>query len=192
MSWQDHLLQLEDARAHCLFRERRALSRRLARRQCCHRNRCTRSERVVIIAAVHMRSRRNRLCQSLTVRKRRLIDLRMAAPPSLVRVETPPPLHARAVPPLVPKPASDQQHFAPLREKARIAVRIVDGNAQSQCSATAYGEYGAATNATRGRRKLKRSQEHADAAPASIALSSSAATTQSVYCYAVSSRVAQV
>ena len=66
-----------------------------------------------------------------------LIDLRVAAPPSLVRVDTPPSLHARAVPLLVLEPASDQQHLAPLRKKASVAVRIVDGNAQSQCSATA-------------------------------------------------------
>ena len=52
MSRQDHLLQLDDARAHCLIRERRALSRRLARLQCCHRN-YTISERVVMLAAVH-------------------------------------------------------------------------------------------------------------------------------------------
>ena len=71
MSRQDHLLQLEDARAHCLICERQTLSRRLARRQCCHRNRCTKSERVVMLAAVHMRPRRNRLCPSLTVYKRR-------------------------------------------------------------------------------------------------------------------------
>ena len=121
-----------------------------------------------------------------------LIDLRVAAPPSLVRVETPPPLHARAVPPLVLEPASDQQHLAPLSKKARVAVRIVDGNAQTQCSATAYGGYGAAASATRDRRKLAQNQEHADAAPASIALSSSPATTQRVYCYAVASRAAQV
>ena len=71
-------------------------------------------------------------------------------------------------------------------------MRIVDGNAQFHCSATAYGGYGAAASATRERRKSARSQEQADAAPASIALSSRAATTQRVYCYAVSSRAAQV
>ena len=58
-----------------------------------------------------------------------IIDLRVAAPPSLVRVDTKPPLHARAVPPIVLELASDQQHLAPLRKKARVAVRIVDGNA---------------------------------------------------------------
>ena len=121
-----------------------------------------------------------------------LIDVRVAARPSLVRVETPPPLHARAVPPLVLEPASDQQHLAPLRKKARVAVRIVDGNAQSQCIATAYGGYGAAASVTFKRRKSSLSQEKADAAPASIAFSSSAATAQRVYCYAVASRAAQV
>ena len=121
-----------------------------------------------------------------------LIYLRVAAPPSLVRVDTPPLLHARAVPPLVLEPASDQQHMAPLRKKARVAVRIVDGNAQSQCSATAYGGYGAAASATRERHKLARSQEQPDATPTSIALSSSAATTHRVYCYAVASRAAEV
>ena len=90
------------------------------------------------------------------------------------------------------KPASDQQHLAPLRKKARVAVRIVNKNSQSQCSATAYGGYGAAASATRERRKSARNQEKADAAPASISLSSSAATTQRVYCYAVASRAAQV
>ena len=139
--------------------------------------------------------RRNRSFPTLTThapQEPSLIDLRVAATPSLVRVDTPPPLHARAVPPLVLEPASDQQHFAPFRKNARVAVRIVDGNAQSQCSATAYGKYGAAASATRERRKLARSQEQADATPASIALSSSAAKTQRVYCYAVASRAAEV
>ena len=86
-----------------------------------------------------------------------LIDLRVVAPPSLVRVDTPPPLHARVVPALVLEPASDQQHLAPHRKKARVAVRIVDGNAQSQCSATAYGGYGAVSSATRERRNPTRS-----------------------------------
>ena len=90
------------------------------------------------------------------------------------------------------EPASDLQHLAPLRKKARVATRIVDKNAQSQCSATAYGGYGAAANATRERRKPTQSQQQADAAPASIAFSSSAATTQHVYCYAVASRTAKV
>ena len=116
----------------------------------------------------------------------------MTAPPSLVRVETPPSLHIRAVPPLVLEPASDQQHLAPLRKNARVAVRIVDGNAKSQCITTAYGGYGAAASATCERRKLALNQEQADTAPASIALSSSAATTKRVYCYAVASRAAQV
>ena len=71
-------------------------------------------------------------------------------------------------------------------------MRIVDGNAQSQCSATAYSGYDSAASATRERRKSAGSQEKADAAPARIALSSSAATTQRVYCYAVASRAAQV
>ena len=101
-------------------------------------------------------------------------------------------LHARALPLLVLEPASDQQHMVPLRKMARVEMRIVDGNAQSQCSATAYGKYGAVASATNVRRKLTRSQEQADAAPAHIALSSSAATTQLVYCYSVASRAAQV
>ena len=71
-------------------------------------------------------------------------------------------------------------------------MRIVDKNAQAQCSATAYGGYGAAASASRECRKPARSEEHADAAPASIALSSSAATSHRVYCYAVASRAAQV
>ena len=69
---------------------------------------------------------------------------------------------------------------------------ILDGNAQSQCSATAYGGYGAAASATRERRKPTRSQQHTDAVPARIALSSSAATTHRVYCDAVVSRAAEV
>ena len=96
------------------------------------------------------------------------------------------------MPPLVQEPASDQQHLTPLRKKARVAVRIVDGNAQSQCSATAYGGHGATESATRERRKPSRSQQQADAALASIALSSSAATTHRVYCYAVASPTAEV
>ena len=121
-----------------------------------------------------------------------LIDLRVAAPPSRVPVDTPPPLSARAVPPLVQEPASDQQHLAPVRKKARVALRIVDGNAESQCSATAYGGHGATVSATRERRKPARCQQQADAAPASIALSSSAATTHRMYCYAVALRAAEV
>ena len=113
-------------------------------------------------------------------------------PPLFVRTGTPPPLHARAVQPFVLEPASDQQDLAPLRKKTCVAVRIVDGNAQSQCSATAYGGYGAAASTTHERRKPARSEEQVDAAPASIALSRRAATTQRVYCYAVASRAAQV
>ena len=71
ISRHDYLLQLEEARAHCLNRERRVLSRYLARRMCCHRNRCTNSERVVMLAEVHMRPRSNRLCLSFIVHKRR-------------------------------------------------------------------------------------------------------------------------
>ena len=71
-------------------------------------------------------------------------------------------------------------------------MRIGDEIAQFQCSATAYGGYGAATSATRERRKLERSQEQADAAPASIALYSSSAKTHRVYCYAVALSEAQV
>ena len=88
--------------------------------------------------------------------------------------------------------ASDQLHLVSLRKKARVALRIVDENAQSQCSATAYGGYGAAASATREGRKLARSQKQADATPVSIALSSSAATIQRVYCYAVASRAARL
>ena len=51
---------------------------------------------------------------------------------------------------------------------------------------------GAVASAVRKRRKPARSEEHADAAPASIALSSNAATSHRVYCYAVASRAAQV
>ena len=116
------------------------------------------------------------------------------------------------MPPLVQKLAIDQQHLAPLRAKARVAVRIVNGNAQSQCRATAYGGYGAAASATRERRKPTQNQQQADTAPAespvvqrlsakthqlggapaSIALSSSTATTQRVYYNAVSSRAAEI
>ena len=86
-----------------------------------------------------------------------LIDWRVTAPLSLVRVGTSPSLHARAVPPLVLESASDQQHFPPLRKKPRVAVRIVDENAQAQCSATAYGGYGAAASAPRQSYKPARS-----------------------------------
>ena len=119
-----------------------------------------------------------------------LIDVRETAPPSFVQAKTPPPLHARVVPSLVLELASDQQHLAPLRKKTRVAVHIVDGNAQSQCSAISQGGYGALASAIRKRRKPARSEEHADAAPASIALSSSAATSHRVYCYAVASSAA--
>ena len=88
--------------------------------------------------------------------------------------------------------ASDQQHLAPLRMKTRVAVHIVDGNAQFQCSATAHGGYGAVASAIRKRRKPAQSEEHADAALASIALSSSAATSHRMCCDAVASRAAQV
>ena len=107
--------------------------------------------------------------------------------------------------------ASDQQHLAPLCKKPRVAVRIVDENALAQCSATAYGKYGAAASAPRECRKSARSLQQADAAPVEsptiqrssakiqeltgaltrIALSSSAATSHRVYCYAVASRAAQ-
>ena len=97
-----------------------------------------------------------------------------------------------ALSPLVLEPKSDQQHLAPLRKKARVAVRIVDGSAQSQCSATAYGGYGATASAIGERRKPAQSKEQADAALACIALNSSAATTQRVYCYAVASRATEV
>ena len=116
----------------------------------------------------------------------------MAAPPLLVRVDTPPPLSVCAVPPIVQEPASDKQHLAPLRIKPRVAVRIVDGNAQSRCGATAYGGYGAAESATCERRKPPQNQQQAGAAQASIALSSSVATTQRVYCYAFASCAAEV
>ena len=136
----------------------------------------------------------------------------MIAPPSHVQAKTLPFLHIRDVSPLVLKSASDQQHLAPLRKKPRVAVRIVDENAQVQCSATAYGGYGAAASAPRECRKSARSLQQADVAPTesptfqrssakikqltgsptSIALSSSAATSHRVYCYAVASRVAQV
>ena len=86
-----------------------------------------------------------------------LIDLRVIAPPSLVQAKTPPSLHARAVPPLVMESASDQQHLAPLCKKPRVEVRIVDENAHVQCSATAYGGYGAAASAPREGRKSARS-----------------------------------
>ena len=71
ISRREHLLQLEGTRAHCLIRERLALFRRLARRQCCHRNHYRSSDRVVMLAAVHMRPRRNCSFPSLTVHKRR-------------------------------------------------------------------------------------------------------------------------
>ena len=100
-----------------------------------------------------------------------LIDLRVTAPPSLV--------HTKA-------------NLAPLSKKTLIPVRIVDGDAQSQCSATAHGGYDAVSSEFRKRRKPARSEEHANAAPASIALSSSAATNHRVYRYAVASRGAQV
>ena len=118
-----------------------------------------------------------------------LIDLRVAAPLSRVGIDTSPSLSARAVPPLVQDPASDQQHSASLRKKAFDAVRIVDGNAQSQCSSTAYGEHGATVSETRERRKPARSQQRADVALASIALSSSAATIH--HCTATRSRRAK-
>ena len=182
-------------RAHCLIRERRALSRRLARRQCCHRYYCRRSKRVVTLAAVHRRLRRDRSPTSLRVQKRRKCRRSTTCEcprrRHLDKLKPPPPL-ARAVPPLVLEPASEQQHLAPLRKKARVAVGIVDGIEQSQCSTTAYGGYSAAASATCERRKLSRSHEQANAPPDSITLSSSAATTQRVYCYAVASRGAQV
>ena len=71
-------------------------------------------------------------------------------------------------------------------------MRIVDGNAQPQCSATAYGGYGAAASGIRERSKPVQSKEQADAALASIALNSNAATTHHVYCYAVASRAPEV
>ena len=129
----------------------------------------------------------------------------MTAPSSFVRVGTLPSLHARAVPPLVLESASDQQHVTPLRNKPRVALRIVDENAQAQCSATASGGYCAAVGAPRESHKPARSLQEADAVPAesptiqrssaktqqltvaitSIALSRSAAKTQYVYCYSV-------
>ena len=95
-----------------------------------------------------------------------LIDLRVIAPPSLVQAKTPPSLHTRVVPPLVMEFASDKQNLAPLRKKPRVAVRIVDEHAQAQCSATAYGGYGAAESAPRKCRKRARSLQLADAAVA--------------------------
>ena len=114
--------------------------------------------------------------------------------------------------PLVLESVSNQQHLAPLRKKFRVAVCIVDENGQAQCSATAYGGYGAAASAPRENHKPARSLQQADAAPAesptiqrssaktqqhtgtptSIALSSSAARSHRVYCYAVASCAPQV
>ena len=178
---------------------RRVFFSRLSRRQCCQRIRCTRCERVVKLAVVHRRPRRNLLFPSSRVQRAELspqipslINLRVIAPPSLVQAKTPLSLHARAVPSLVLEPTSDQQQLAPLHKKTRIAVHIVDGNAQFQCSATAHGGAGAVASAICKRRKPARREEHADAPPASIALSSSADTSYRVYCYAVASRAFQV
>ena len=63
---------------------------------------------------------------------------------------------------------------------------------RSQCSATAYGGYGAAASAISKCRKPAQSKNQADAALTCIALNSSAATTQRVYCYALASRAAEV
>ena len=130
ISRQKYLQQHEDALAHCRIHVRRALFRSLARQLCCHLIRCTRSERVVMLAAVQRHPRRNRLFPSTQAPQiPSLIDLRVIAAPPLVQAKTPPPLHARSVPSLVLKPASNQQHLAPLRKKTRVAVHIVDGNA---------------------------------------------------------------
>ena len=106
-----------------------------------------------------------------------LINLRVAAPPSRVRVDTPPFLSALAVLPLVQQPARDQQHLVALRKKACIAASIGYKIAQSQCSAIVYGKHCATVSETRERRKPAQSQQRADVAPASIAWSSSSATT---------------
>ena len=143
-----------------------------------------------MLAAVHRCPRRNRLFPSRRVHKRRKYRRSSICKWSRRRNLYKPKLHLRCMPALCHRLCWSLRAIS--STWPRSVVHIVDGNAQSQCSATAHGGYGAVASAIPERRKPARSEEHADAAPASIALNSSAATTQRVYCYAVASRAAQV
>ena len=111
------------------------------------------------------------------------------------RADASPPPSNRAAPPQVQSLASDQHHLAPLRKRARAAVRIVDGNAGSQCAATVYIGHGARAIAAHklleAHRPPARPTQHAKA-PASIVLNTSEAASQHVFCYAVPSRADSV
>ena len=102
--------------------------------------------------------------------------------------------------------------LGPVTQEASRRSAHCRRNAQAHCSATAYGGYGAATSLPREGRKSARSLQQAHAAPVesptiqrtsakiqqligaltSIALSSSAATSHRVHCYAVASCAVQV
>ena len=118
-----------------------------------------------------------------------------------VRVGTPPPPSLTAAQPPVQEPVSAQQHLAPIRKKPCVAVRILRTNANSQCSAFAYGCYSVSVES---KTTLRESSEppplsSASAEPfslssafASTTLSVSAAASSRVYCYAVVFRSAEV
>ena len=99
-------------------------------------------------------------------------------------------------------PVSQQQHLAPVRKNPRIAIRIVDANVDSQCNATAYGEYSATASAAHNWRRPAQQQREGDRAPAqlalpsdlsaSIAMNTTAVAVPRVFCYAVAFRAVEV
>ena len=117
-----------------------------------------------------------------------------------VRVGTPLPPSVSATPPPVQEPASAQQHLARPRKKSRVAVRILSANANSQCSASAYGGYSASAESTTTKSASVKPHSPSSApielpspsnAFVSTALSVSAAASSRVYCYAVAFRAAE-
>ena len=90
---------------------------------------------------------------------------------------------------------------APIRKNTRVAVRILNANANSQCSASAYGGYSAFAGSTTTPRSSAEPPPPSSASTeppsyssafASTALSVSAAASSCVYCYAVVFRAAEV
>ena len=81
--------------------------------------------------------------------------------------------------------------MAILRKKPRVAVRILNANANSQCSATAYGGYSASAESTTTPRASPESALPSSALE-STALGVSAAASSRVYCYAIAFRAAEV
>ena len=131
-----------------------------------------------------------------------LLNLRLNAPPfpivksrppSLmsVRVNSPLPPSVTAAPPPVLEPASAQHHLAPLRNKFRVAVRILSANDNSQCSAVAYGGYSASAGSTTTSSGSAKPPALSSAF-ASTALIVSAAASSRVYCCSVAFRNTQV